>query len=294
MKRLLLVGIVLVPVLFGQKREDILSIQRDVASLQDQVRQLQKSQDDRMAAMQALLQQAVDASSKLASGMTALQHDVDAKLNDQQNKLVAPLANTNTKIDQQGDDLRSVATNVADLVRRVNGLDTKLADLKSLVQAMQAPPAPPPAVVGQTTPAASGPCAASAETIWSNAQRDESGGKLDMAMEGYSNYVKCYPDTENAPGAQYKIGYMYFTAAQYDDAVQAFDSVLERWPENPKTPEALYYKAVALHKAHHPTDAGKAYKDYIAKYPRGEHVQQAHANLRTLGLESTRPGSRKK
>src|SRR5581483_6291115 len=123
---------------------------------------------------------------------------------------------------------------------------------------------------------------------------DESSGKLDMAMEGYSNYVKYFPDTENAPAAQFKIGYMYFKADQFADAVLAFDAVLERWPENPKTRDALYYKAVALQKDHHPTDAGKAYKDYVAKYPRGEHVAQAHANLKTLGLESGRPGASRK
>ncbi len=294
MKRLLILGICIVPALFGQKREDILSIQRDVASLQDQVRQLQKSQDDRMAAIQAMLQQAVDAASKLSGSMTAMQRDVDAKLGDQQSKMVAPMASMNTKIDQQGDDLRAIATNVADLVRRVNALDTKLADIKSALTTLQAPPAPPPAAgqtAGQTTPA----CApVSAETLWENARRDQSGGKLDLAMDEYNTYVKCFADTENAPAAQYQIGYMYYNAKQYPDAVQAFDSVLERWPENPKTQEALYFKAVSLQKNDQRTEAGKAYRDYIAKYPHGDHVQQAHTNLRTLGLESNRPSSSRK
>jgi TolA-binding protein len=286
MKRLLFSGMIIAGALYGQKREDFIALQRDMASLQEQVRQLQKTQDERMAAMQAMLQQAIDSSSKLAGSLSALQRDVDTKLNDQQSKLVAPIATTNTKIDQMGDDFRAVATNVADLVRRVNTLDTKLADLKSLVQAMQAPPPVPVPAVGQT-PATAPSCAPngmSAETLWQNARRDQSGGKLELAMEEYSTYVKCFSDTENAPEAQYQIGYMFFQNNNFDDAVGAFDSVLERWPENPKTQEALYYKAVSLHKGKHYTDAGKTYNEYLAKYPRGEHVATAKANLHSLGV----------
>src|SRR5258708_4870305 len=157
MKRLVFLWVMIAPVLFGQKREDILSIQRDVASLQEQVRQLQKTQDDRMAAMQSMLQQAVDASTKVAGGLTALQRDIDKKLTDQQGGLVTPIATMNTKIDQMSDDFRSVATNVADLVRRMNALDTKLADIKSAISTIQAPvpvPAPGP---GQATTVPRGP-----------------------------------------------------------------------------------------------------------------------------------------
>ena len=42
---LALLGFLLAPSLLAQKREDILSIQRDVAQLQDQIKQLQTSQD---------------------------------------------------------------------------------------------------------------------------------------------------------------------------------------------------------------------------------------------------------
>jgi TolA-binding protein len=293
MKRLLILGIALTPLLLAQKREDILSIQRDVAGLQDQVRQLQKSQDERMAALQSMLQQAVDASTKLTGGLTTLQRDVDSKLNDQQSKLVAPVATVNTKIDQMADDFRTVATNVADLVRRVNALDTKLADIKSAISTIQSPPQVPAAVPGQAAVPNGPPSGVSAEALWESARRDQSSGKLELAMEEFTNYVKYFGTTENAPEAQYQIGYMYFQANQFDDAVQAFDAVGERWPENRSTQEALYYKAVALQKGHHSTDAVKAYKEYLAKYPRGVHVQNAHANLRTLGMEPTPRGSKK-
>ena len=45
--QMVLSGCLLAPSLLAQKREDILSIQRDVAQLQDQIKQLQTSQDQK-------------------------------------------------------------------------------------------------------------------------------------------------------------------------------------------------------------------------------------------------------
>ena len=52
------------PGLLAQKREDILSIQRDVAQLQDQIKQLQTSQDQKIAALESLIKQALDQSNQ--------------------------------------------------------------------------------------------------------------------------------------------------------------------------------------------------------------------------------------
>src|ERR1035438_5606209 len=91
--RLLLLSMALSPaILFGQKKEDLLSIQRDIADMTDRVKQLQKAFDEKIAALTALVQQSIDASNKTNAAMAAMQREVDQKLADQQTKLVAPLA----------------------------------------------------------------------------------------------------------------------------------------------------------------------------------------------------------
>src|SRR5271157_5177489 len=121
--RLLVFGIMVGPaVMVGQKKEELQSVQRDVAQLQEQVKQLQHSQDEKMAALQALLQQAVDAANHTASGMTAMQREVDAKLSAQQASLVAPVATIGSKVDTLSDEVRSLATSVAELARKMGAL----------------------------------------------------------------------------------------------------------------------------------------------------------------------------
>jgi hypothetical protein len=77
-----LMGFMLPSALFGQK-ELIIALQRDMSNLQEQMKNLQKGQDEKLAAIQAMLQQAMDASKGVSSGLTAFQHEVDTKLNDQ-------------------------------------------------------------------------------------------------------------------------------------------------------------------------------------------------------------------
>jgi tetratricopeptide (TPR) repeat protein len=291
MKRLLLLGLMIPAVLFGQKTNDlIIALQRDMSSLQEQMKTMQKEQDEKFAAIQGMLQQAVDSSGRSASSLTALQRAVDTKLTDMQSKLVAPMANMGSKVDQLADEFRAVSTTVVDLRAKVLALDGKLADistaLRMLAAATPAPPAPAAAVTQQDP--AGPPPGMSADGQWDSARRDENAGHPDLALTEYANIVKWYSDTSRAPEAQFKIGMIYFHNDQFDDAVKAFDVVLERFAENPKTQEALYYKAVSLMKSpdDHKTEAGKEFKDYLAKYAKsGEHVAAAHTNLKNLGME---------
>jgi tol-pal system protein YbgF len=292
--RLLFFGIVWAPVaLLAQRKEDIQSLQRDVAQLQEQVKQLQSSQDQKMAAIQGMLQQTVDASNKAAAGLATLQHDLGAQLSAQQDKVVAPVASLGAKVDQIADDLRSTSTSVADLLRRVSALDSKLADMSTAVRTLSSPP-PSPGVAPPGAAASATP-GVSAEVMYQNAFRDYSSAKYELAMNEFSDFIKSYPDRAEAADAQYYIGYIYYNAGQFADAAKAFDAV-DSFPPNPKTPEALYYRAVSLVKSDHRTDAGNAgtvFKEFLKRYPRSDHASQAHANLRALGLERSAPGKKR-
>ena len=279
--------------LFAQRREDILSIQRDVAQLQDQVKQMQAAQDQKFAAIQASLQQAVEESSKLNAALAAFQKNIGDRLNEQQGKVVAPIAALGTKVDEMSDDMRSVRENVASLATRIGNLDNKLADISSAVRTLSTPavtPPPPGAGVPGGTPA---PAGVTAESLWTNAFRDYSSAKDELAMNEFMDYLKYFRQTENAPSAQYYIGELYVRAKQYEDAALAFDAVLERFPENPKTPDALYMKGVSIMNTPNRPDAAAEFREFLDRYPAHSLAPKAQAHLRTLG-GTARPSARSK
>lgn len=145
---LTLLGFVMAGGLRAQKREDFIALQRDVAQLQDQMKQLQKSQDEKMAALTGLVQQALDQSAKLSTSLGQMQTSLTTTLNEQQSKVVAPVAALGAKVDQMGDEFRGIRDNVSDLSTQLGRLDTKLADISSAVRTLSAPPVAPPSAPG--------------------------------------------------------------------------------------------------------------------------------------------------
>jgi TolA-binding protein len=284
--QLVLLGCLPAPSLLAQRREDILSIQRDVAQLQDQIKQLQTSQDQKLAALESLIKQALDQSNQASGSMTALQRTLTDRLNDQQSKVAAPIAVLGTKVDQSADDVRAVRENLAALSNRVANLDNKLSDISSAVRTLSQPSAPPPPASGAPPAAGAAPIApagTSAESLWLNAFRDYSSGKDELAMMEFNDYLKYFPTAENAASAQYYVGQLYNRAKMFDDAVQAFDAVLERYPDNPKTPDALYGKADALAHGGHKTEAAAEFKDFLTRFPTHSLARNAQAQLHELG-----------
>jgi TolA-binding protein len=295
--RLLVLTLALAPaVLLGQKKEDILSMQRDIANMDEHVKQLQKTLDEKIAALTALLQQSMDVSNKTAAAMAAMQRDVDQKMTDQQGKLVAPVATLGTKVDEMSGDFRSVRENVAELVRHMNDMDSKITDMNSALRTMQSPVAAPPPPANAAVPAAGGtaqqvadgpPAGTSAELTYRSALGDFNGKKDDLALDEFAQYVRWFPQSANAPDAQYYMGQIYYRGQDWENAAKAFDAVLEKFPKNPKTADAQYFKACALlNWKGHKTAAGTEFKNFIANYPDHPKVREARTHLHELGLDS--------
>ena len=135
------------------------------------------------------------------------------------------------------------------------------------------------------------PPGVSADSLWQNANRDRSSGKDELAMNEYQDFVKYFPQSENAPAAQFYIGTLYDRAKQYEDAVQAYDAVLERYAENPHTPDALYRKGAALMAAGRRTDAATEFKDFLERYPSHSLAPKARMHLAELGIGGAKPGT---
>lgn len=271
----------------AQKKEDFLQIQRDVAQLQDDVRKLQKSQDEKIAALQALLQQNLDAANRLATSLSGMQTSLTTTLSEQQRGVVAPMAALSKEVEQMSGEFRSVRENVSDLGSQLTRLDTKLTDISSAVRTITTPPVAPPPPVAAAPADPVPPPGVTAEGLFENARRDFLAKRDQLAMTEFNDYLKYFPKTENAPRAQFYVGQIYDRAEQPEDAAKAFDAVMERFPPNPFTPEAHYMKAVSLFKAKQRVEAADEFQEFLRLYPTNENAPRARQHL----LELKRPVS---
>jgi tol-pal system protein YbgF len=286
--------LVFVSTSYPADKKTLLDVSRDVAEVQDQVRQLQRSMDDKLLVIQTQLQQAGENAKSADKGVAVLENSLRNAINDQMSKVTAPIVNLSTKVDQMSTDFAALSNAVADLTQRMAKLQTQVGDLANTIKVMQDRPAPPPGVgVPGSTTTPGGPAAGSstppanmppAKDLYDAAQRDRSGGNFDLAMQGFQQYLQWYPNTPLAPNAQFFVGQIYYDKGDYASAITAFDAVLERFPENNKTPDATYMKGMALWKSGQATAAGRTFMDVIQKYPKSEVAPKAREARKMLGL----------
>jgi tol-pal system protein YbgF len=284
-----LVLAVLLPALpfaaFGQKRE-IVELQRDIAALQDQVRTLQRSVDEKMTALTVLMQQTLDSANNGNKSMAVLEARVGDKLAAQEKRVGEPVAVIGSKVDNLATEFQAARENLSDVLSRMGKLEQKMVDLSNEVRTMGTPAPPPPGTTGT-----SGAPAMPAEQLYENARRDTMGGKSDLGLQEFAEYLKYYPDTENAPNAQYWIGQIYYDKSDYDAALKNFDLLLSNYPDSRKVADGLYMKGQSLLKLNRKTDAAKEFRKLSSEYPKHELAAKSCAELRKLGYTSCPSGT---
>ena len=147
----------------ASKQEQMLQeLQRDVAQLQDTVKGLQRSQDEKFAALQVLVQQSVNVANDANKSVAVIQSSLQQTLRDQEGKVVAPVVGLSTHMDSMSNDFRGLQNSVSDLTALINKMQTQLSDIRDTLKVMQAPPPAPPPPVGTATEGGAGAAAASA------------------------------------------------------------------------------------------------------------------------------------
>ena len=143
--RLLVCGSMLAGLLQAQSEKVMIQeLQRDVAQLQNQIRQFKDAQDQKNADLESLLKQSLDANSKLVSNLGSLQQSLTSAMAEQQGKLVQPVNVLSLKVDQISQSFGALQTSMDALTLRLTKNDEKLTEILNNVKTLSAPPPPPP------------------------------------------------------------------------------------------------------------------------------------------------------
>ena len=213
----------------------------------------------------------------------------------------------------------SLSETLTTLIGRVDELSTRLDTLTRQLRTGQAPAtsgsaaprSPSAAPSGSAAPASPGtaapgpvaavpqrPSAASLQPqdIYQAAYIDFSKGSYSLAIAGFREFLRRYPDHELAGSAQYWIGEAYLSLARgfsdsgqgdkstesLEQAVQEFKKVLVNYPRADKVPPALYKEALALIDLKQPAQAQARLQYLVDNFPRSEETNLARERLATL------------
>ncbi len=158
--------------------------------------------------------------------------------------------------------------------------------------------APAPPAPRTTPPAPARPSAgsASAEETYQAAYLDFSRGRYPLAINGFRDFLRRFPDSSLADSAQYGIGESYYSLASaataegqsdkasraLEQAVQEFRKVFTIYPRGAKVPTALYKEALALAELKQTALAQARLQYLLDHFPQSEEAPLAKERLATL------------
>jgi TolA-binding protein len=240
-----------------------------VGGLQEQIKALQKSFEGKLADLsQSQSDQARAAADLVSKSLTAFSASVQKTLQgqqDQQAKTLDTVAAVGSQVQSVSDQLSTMRQALNDLTAAMTRLSTQVNDLSTAVKSMQADK--PDAAAKQPQ--------ISATDLLANAEGDRLGGKLDLALQEYTDYVTKFGDTAQAPDALYYVGSIHYSNQEWDDAVKSFATLLQTYPDSKRVPESLYYQADSLARLGRWPEANEALKDLRKRFPDSHLAKQS-------------------
>ncbi len=217
---------------------------------------------------------------------------IDRRTREQSAEQSKQIASLSTRVDALSTELTRVAARLEELSRRVESLSRELASRPGAPAPGGAPPsasptAPRPSSSGGPTP----------EQAYQAAYLDFSKGNYPLAIAGFREFVRRYPDAQLADQAQYWVGESLFSQAraslaagqtdkanrELEQAVQEFRKLVLNYPRGERVPTGLYKEALALLELKQTKLAQARLQYLIDNFPQSEEAPLAKERLATLG-----------
>lgn len=164
--------------------------------------------------------------------------------------------------------MREMQERLAEVNERAQAARTAAPTLYMDPALPQAAPAPlAPGAAGATAPtAAAGPPPAPRE-LYSQAYADFARGNYDLAIMGFTEYLKAYPGTDFSDNAQFWIGECLYGKQKYQEGIEAWNTLFRDYPSSDKLPDARVKKGMALEKLGRRSQALVEYRYVIDRFP---------------------------
>jgi tol-pal system protein YbgF len=175
-----------------------------------------------------------------------------------------------------------------------------LSTAAPVTPAPSTPPPPPAPVTAAPVPPTPGARSSTGgiqpQDLYQAAYIDFTKGSYPLAITGFREFLRRYPEHQLAPSAQYWIGEAHLSQArgfadsgqndraneELGRAVQEFRKVLANYPRADKAPAALYKEALALIDMKQPALAQQRLQYLIETFPQAEETLLARERLAAL------------
>ena len=277
----LLCGTLLVPAAVGQtQKQQIIQLQRDMALVQDSLRQLDTKISDRLAGVEALLRQATDKQDKHAAGLTV----IERALSSLDDALTEPQRATSAKVDSLAEQFAGLRAMVEETVASIERINGDLRDIKTHLTTL-----PPPGAGEEGTESDVAEVNAS-EAIFNGGMADYTRGNIESARDLFLDYLALYPTHSRAAEAQLYLAETYYSAGEYEEAARQFGEVYKKYPLSTQAPDALFRQGMSLLELRSLDEAVEMFESIIERFPGTNPADLSRRELNRLLNTKPSPG----
>jgi tol-pal system protein YbgF len=272
----LVVLLVLPGAAHAQNREHM-QIFADLRMLQEQIARLQQANttlSDQIKAMNKRLDDEAASDQKHYADQQVLITGLSSSVN-----------TVREKIDDNSVSVRQLNQEVGAIRDGIGMLTTLLNQMLGLLQ----PAAPPPGVqTSAPDPAAPAPGAVSMPpspaTYFNQAMSDFMSNRLDMAIDGFKDFIDKFPTATDAPKAQMHIADAYFQMGKYREAVAAASLVISKYKDSDRVPDAYITLGSSYQGLNQKADAQRAFEQVMKLYPNSNAAPLAKQRLIQMNI----------
>jgi len=258
----------LLPTARAGTKEEIMRLQNDVLAMQKQIREFEKLFNERTDGLKSLVVQLND---QVAKSNLIL---------DRVSKTLETQA-AGTRSNEQAflQEIRNLATKMDDAATRISALSQQVAELK--IQSK--PLAQEPSSEGMSSP----------QSAYDQAYGDYIQERFDLAVQGFTEYLRSNPEGDKSAAAQFYLGDAYSRQGKIQLAIAAFTHVINDYPGAELLPSALYKRGRAELAIRETDSAIADFRAIIEKFPASPEAERAKDELRSLGVSTTKPAPAK-
>jgi TolA-binding protein len=236
-------------------RTELARLQSDVLTLQNQLREIEKTFSERMDGLRSLVSQLNDQ----AAQSTIILNRIAYAIEDQEERSDGVLL----------DEIRRLTEKVDDFSIRISAMAQQLNEMRIQYRPMS-----------QTG-------GAGADTMYNQAFGDFVQGNFELAIQGFSAYLELYPEDEKVPAALLNLGDSYSNQNQQQQAVDSYSMIINNFYQSDRVPSAFFKRARAKLAMQQRDSAITDLRSIVDKFPKSPESDLAKTELQKLGASQT-------
>ncbi len=207
-------------------------------------------------------------------GTTDLQNAI-ADQGAKHDQLVTDLQIMQGKLEENNFRMKELAQKLDDKTYKLSELGARIEQLENRLKSQPSGTAAP-----ETKQAAK---TLEPSEAYHQAKSDYDKGNFDLAIAGFENYLKQFPDASQADSARYWIGECYYSRKDYDKAIEEFAKIIKSHPKSEKAPGARLKIGYSYLNEKNNAKAKEHLNKVVKDYPGSKEAVLAKEKLKKIG-----------